>query len=106
MGHRIRSLRVAIVAASFIALTALPGTWSAQVPGNAFSPTAAWAGGTPDETLVPPPTPPKKAPSPHGLSVVKPGTPAAERSVTGARLSSLQRWIIAWNVARAMALRH
>jgi len=55
--------RVLLVAVLGLTILALPVTWPNQVPKSAIGPIPAWAAGSPDETLNPPPTPPKKSAS-------------------------------------------
>lgn len=108
MGLRIRSLRLALLAATFIALTALPGAWLAQESGNAFGPATAWAGGTPDETLNPPPTPPKKLGS--SSQRYDPSISTSEAAVVGrasrrTMITKFDRLMAVWTFVRATTLR-
>ena len=107
MGPRSRSLRIALSAAMLIALTALPGVWFIQTPGNVIGPATAWAGGTPDETLNPPPTPPKKSSSADVLW--DSGTPISESAITyraeRIRISRIDRIKAIWKFLRATTLR-
>ena len=108
MGPRIRSLRLALSAAMLIVLTALPGVWFTQAPGNAFGPATAWAGGTPDETLNPPPMPPKKSSAltmRHGQSIPTPDTAIGGRIERGTTLSTIGRIKVLWTIVRATTLR-
>ena len=108
MGPRIRSLRLALSAAMLIVLTALPGVWLSQTPGNAFGPATAWAGGTPDETLSPPPTPPKKA-SAIGrrldFGTTTPGRAIGDRIERKTPVSTIDRIRALWTIVRATTLR-
>ncbi|HEU4725507.1 MAG TPA: hypothetical protein VFU59_09460 [Candidatus Eisenbacteria bacterium] len=91
-----------------IALTALPGVWNFQAPGNAFGPATAWAGGTPDETLNPPATPPKKSSSVGfrgDFSTSTPRSAITDRSSGFARLSTIERIKLIWTIVRASTLR-
>lgn len=91
-----------------IVLTALPGVWFTQVPGNAFGPATAWAGGTPDETLNPPPTPPKKTSAfnmRRGSSITTPGTAVGDRNERRTTLSTIGRIKVLWTIVRAATLR-
>ncbi|MEK7348772.1 MAG: hypothetical protein AABZ94_07850 [Candidatus Eisenbacteria bacterium] len=108
MGPRIRSLRFALLATTLVALTVLPGTWLPQVPGNAFGPATAWAGGTPDETLNPPPAPPKKS----GSSSLRcdPSISTSEAAVVGrasrrTMITKFDRLMAVWTIVRATTLR-
>ncbi len=108
MGLRYDSLRFALLAATLIVLTALPGTWLPQVPGNAFGPATAWAGGTPDETLNPPPTPPKKS-SASSLrwdrSTPMPGEAGVDRVARRTPITTFHRLMAVWTFVRATTLR-
>jgi hypothetical protein len=76
MGFQNRSLRLGLLTVLLVAMTAIPGAWFAQAPGTAFGPSLSWAGGTPDETLHPQPTPTTLN---HSRSVVRLGDYSAER---------------------------
>ncbi|HEY6571977.1 MAG TPA: hypothetical protein VI198_01560 [Candidatus Eisenbacteria bacterium] len=94
--------------ATLIALTALPGAWLPQVPGNAFGPATAWAGGTPDETLNPPPTPPKKSTASslrwdHSTST--PEAAVVDRAARRTFFTKFERLMAVWNIVRATTLR-
>ena len=108
MGPRIRSLRLALSATMLIVLTALPGVWFTQVPGNAFGPATAWAGGTPDETLSPPPMPPKKSGAlsmRRDNSIPTPGTAIGDRIERRTTISTIERIKAIWTIVRATTLR-
>jgi hypothetical protein len=109
MGHRLRSLRYALLLSGLFAIAALPGLWSDQTPGSSFGPAIAWAGGTPDETLNPPPTPPtsgggKKSSTDYGYATgsTEVATDAASVQSTTDRPS---RWSLFWLVIRSTVLR-
>ena len=70
-----------------------PAPSTVQNRVNAFGPTAAWAS-SPDETLNPPPAPPKKS---AGLTIVAPGTQG--RAITGRMLFSIM-WRMYWAAVR------
>ncbi len=110
MGFRIRSLHYAMFVLVFIAIAVLPGNWSPQIPGSPFGPATAWAGGTPDETLNPPPSPPQgasHAKSPHRDTYAVGSGESSDRldqaSVTSAKDG--MRWYVIWRVVRATVLR-
>jgi hypothetical protein len=46
-------------------VTSLPALQHDRIPRSAIAPSIAWAGGSPDETLKPPPVPPKARAVPH-----------------------------------------
>jgi hypothetical protein len=108
MGLRYRSLRFALLAATLVALTALPSTWLFQAPGNAFGPATVWAGGTPDETLNPPPTPPgRKSASFHrrDTSITMPEATVVDRASRRTESTMFHRLRAAWAIVRATTLR-
>lgn len=108
MGIRARSLRIALSASMLLALTALPGAWFDQAPGNAIGTATAWAGGTPDETLNPPPTPPKKSSS-VGARWDR-STSTSDAAITRSaypttRISRIDRIKAIWTLLRVTTLR-
>lgn len=108
MGLRYVSLRFALLAATLIVLTALPGTWLPQVPGNAFGPATVWAGGTPDETLNPPPAPPKKSSAPSQRwdhSTPMPAERGVDRVDRRAPITTFDQLMAVWTFVRATTLR-
>lgn len=54
MGSLPRIAKIALASTFLFALTSLPAILPDRVPGSGIAPTAAWAGGSPDETLKPP----------------------------------------------------
>ena len=108
MGLRVRSIRFALSVAMLFALTALPGVWFNQAPGNAIGTATAWAGGTPDETLNPPPTPPKKSSS-IGMrwdySTSTPETAITRGADRSTRISRIDRIKAIWMLLRVTTLR-
>jgi hypothetical protein len=106
MGLRTRSFRCAILVLLGLAIAALPGTWPGQVPGSTFGPTLTWAGGTPDETLNPPPTPPQSGTNPKKGTSYATGGPTAADRLSQASLDDRGRtWRTIWQVLRAAILR-
>jgi hypothetical protein len=109
MGYRLRSLRYALLISVMFAIAALPGLWSNQTPGSTFGPAIAWAGGTPDETLNPPPTPPtngggKKTSDGYGYAVGTTDVATDAAEVQGAT-DRPSRWSLFWLVIRSTVLR-
>ena len=47
-----------LIPLAIITLVAIPVSWTVRAPWTAIGPSLAWAG-SPDETLRPPPTPPR-----------------------------------------------
>ena len=109
MGFRIRSLRLGVSTLLLVAMTAIPGAWHFQAPGTALGPAISWAGGTPDETLHPQPTPTtKRAASavPGGAcDTTKPGAIMSARSESGPGATLRDRLIALWTFVRATTLR-
>ena len=111
MGFRIRSLRLGLSTVLLVAMTAIPSAWDSQAPGTAFGPVACWAGGTPDETLHPQPTPTSGK---RSMAMAPRGSDYSERSdvAANARIGSVapvhlrDRLIAVWTVVRAMSLRY
>ncbi|HSQ59384.1 MAG TPA: hypothetical protein VLT84_02955 [Acidobacteriota bacterium] len=91
------------------AIAALPGFWNHQTPGSSIGPSIAWAGGTPDETLNPPPTPPpsgsgKKTSGEYAYGV--PSTDGASDAATIRQTTDRSsRWSMIWLVIRSTVLR-
>jgi hypothetical protein len=101
MGLRIRSIRLAIFAVLFVAMTAIPGAWYFQAPGTAFGPAISWAGGTPDETLHP-----QQTPTGHRMYSLSPRD--ADHASADSRESAptlSDRLIALWTFVRATTLR-
>jgi len=101
MGLLRRLATIAAAVALCIALTSLPTLRPHRITGSAFVPAAAWAGGSPDETLKPPPPPLSK--SRQYLVQVR---PSAERNdVRADRLTTVERWLLLYRVYLASVLR-
>ncbi|HET9951690.1 MAG TPA: hypothetical protein VFS09_07850 [Candidatus Eisenbacteria bacterium] len=111
MGFRLRSLRLGLLTVLLVAMTAIPSAWYSQAPGTAFGPVACWAGGTPDETLHPQPTPTSGkrtiglAPRAGDYSK-RPDVASNARIGAGGPVNSRDRLIAIWTFVRAMSLRH
>jgi len=110
MGFRIRSLHYAMFVLVFFAIAVLPGNWTSQLPGSPFGPATAWAGGTPDETLNPPPIPPQAGS--HAKTPTRPvyqvGSRGSSDRFDPTSMASAKRgmtWSMIWRVVRATALR-
>lgn len=103
-----RSSRIAILALALLSLISLPTLRIDRNPGSALTPSIAWAGGSPDETLKPPDSPPTTTP-PKSASITRSGSTSVDpamvthRSYT--RLTALQRWQIFVSVFRTFATR-
>src|SRR3990172_1775472 len=54
-----RRIQIATTLATFLFLLVLPVAWTDQAPWHGIAPSLSHAGGSPDETLNPPPTPPR-----------------------------------------------
>lgn len=102
MGLLPRVVRPAVGIAVVLTLISLPTLRTYRIPGSALSPTLAFAsGGSPDETLNPPPAPPKKA------SAMRLGTSQVGAPVQSSmrKLTALERWEIYYRVFRLFAHR-
>ena len=110
MGFRIRSLRLGFFTVLLVAMTAIPSAWYFQAPGTAFGPAACWAGGTPDETLHPQPTPTQgkrlmSVPPRGGDYSNRPDVAHSARIGAGEPVNLRVRLIAIWTFVRAMSLR-
>lgn len=101
MGLLPRVLTIALGVTALLALLSLPSLRSDRTLGSALAPSVAWAGGSPDETLNPPPVPPKSA-SRIGQSTVQAGV-SVHRTVP--KFTALERWEIYYRVFRIFAHR-
>jgi hypothetical protein len=92
----------------FLAIAALPGSWSIQNPGSVTGPAIAWAGGTPDETLNPPPTPPSgshvKSPKSGSYTTVPQGSPTLDTTGSAPSVRGTT-WDAIWRMIHATMLR-
>jgi hypothetical protein len=108
MGFRIDTLRLGLFTVLLVAMTAIPGAWYCQAPGTALGPSISWAGGTPDETLHPQPSPTGKrtylSPQSRGTDN-RPGATLCTRSNPGAAATLRDRLIALWTFIRATSLR-
>ena len=85
--------RLAKVTLAFVLLFLLAsvnGTWSSHGTGRLLSVSPAWAG-SPDETLNPPPTPPKSKYCGISMNAYS-STPSSTTSVTRTEAASGLRW--------------
>lgn len=104
-----RVLRLAVLTLALLTLISLPTLRSDRNTGSALTPTIAWAGGSPDETLKPPDSPPPSTP-PKSASITGFGTASTDAATIGThraytRLTALQRWQIFVSVFRTFATR-
>lgn len=108
MGFLNRSLRLGLFSVMLVAMTAIPSTWNLQAPGTALGPTPSWAGGTPDESLHPQPTPttPKRTISAPSLGHAGSTIVTDRSTTTGAQGTLRDRLIAVWTFVRAMSLRN
>ena len=110
MGFRIVSLRLGLFTVLLVAMTAIPGAWYFQAPGTALGPSISWAGGTPDETLHPQPTPTSgkrlyAMPPRGGYDTKRPEATLVARSHNGTAANLRDRLIALWTFVRATSLR-
>lgn len=104
-----RVLRLAVLTLALLTLISLPTLRAQRNPGSALTPSIAWAGGSPDETLKPPDQPPPSTPL-KASSVTRLGTSSTDAVRVGVdrrytRLTALQRWQIFVSVFRTFATR-
>jgi len=109
MGFQIRSLRLGLFTVLLVAMTAIPSAWYFQAPGTAFGPIACWAGGTPDETLRPQPTPTAAKRTltvpPRGGDYSRRSDLAPKARIEAGESANLRdRLIAVWTFVRAMSL--
>jgi hypothetical protein len=96
MGLLPRAVRPALGVVVVLTLISLPTLRTQRIPGSALSPTVAWAGGSPDETLNPPAVPPKKS-SAMRLGTTQVGAPVQSSM---RKFTALERWEIYYRVFR------
>lgn len=104
-----RSTRVAVLTVALLTLISLPALRIDRNMGSALTPSIAWAGGSPDETLKPPDAPPTTTP-PKSAAVTRLGYTGMDATTIGTkqsitRLTALQRWHIFVSVFRTFATR-
>ena len=106
MGLLPRVFKLAVGALVLLALISLPTSRVDRNLGSALTPSIAWAGGSPDETLKPPVEPPPPATPPRVATFRYGGTSysTVERSKT--RLDTIGRWEIFYRVFRMFATRY
>lgn len=98
------STRFAIPLVLFVLATMLPVSWSSSGTNTGLGVTSAWAG-SPDETLNPPPQPPKKGGSlTDGMSVTSP-TATVESARTRTGWSWTESFGLTWNYYLSKVLR-
>lgn len=104
-----RRSRVAVLTLALLTLISLPTLRIERIPGNALTPSIAWAGGSPDETLKPPDAPPTTTP-PKSAAITRLGYSGTDATTLGTkrsttRLTALQRWQLFVSVFRTFATR-
>lgn len=104
-----RLSKTAVCSLVLFAVISLPTFRPFRTTGSALAPSIAWAGGSPDETLKPPDSPPPPSTPTKSASITRVGTDAygptlaPQRPYT--RLTALQRWQIFFSVFRTFAAR-
>jgi hypothetical protein len=104
-----RSSRVAVLTLALLTVISLPTLRIDRTPGSALTPSIAWAGGSPDETLKPPDSPPTTTP-PKSAAITRIGYTGMNATTIGTnrstmRLTALQRWQLFVSVFRTFATR-
>lgn len=87
-----RFAKVALASSFLFAFTSLPAILPDRVPGSGIAPTAAWAGGSPDETLKPPVPPRARSISDVRGTDVDGATSWKALRTAVARLKGADRW--------------
>ena len=104
-----RRIHPGLLLALFAIVLALPVTWTDQAPWNGPAPALSHAGGSPDETLSPSPTPPQggAAGSPKRASSMLPRSGEAGRStrVVSRGVLSQVNWLLVWKYSLTSVLR-
>jgi|SRR5687767_6561804 len=106
MGLLPRVLRLVFGVTALSVLISLPTLRTDRNQGSVITPSIAWAGGSPDETLNPPPVPPP----PQKVSAIRIGSEqvadanAARRSIRS--FTALERWQLFYRVFRIFAYRY
>jgi len=104
-----RRYQAATFLAALLMLVALPVTWTDQAPWRGVAPAYCQAGGSPDETLNPPPVPTGTTPttttrkSTTGRNTLE-TTRSFSVSVSSTELRHV-RWLIVWKYSLASLLR-
>lgn len=98
-----RVSRHAVGILALLTLISLPTLRSNPTPGSAFTPSIARAAGSPDETLKPPSEPPARVSTIAWTNQTETSLSSTQRSL--ARLTTLQRLEIYYNVLRLFASR-
>ena len=111
MGLLPRLAKYSFVVAALVALTSLPVPPADRNPGSALTPRLAWAGGSPDETLKPPATPPDPAKKVASIRTIEGYTGGEARLETSRmealrRLTLRQRFELAYRILRIYAIRY
>jgi hypothetical protein len=106
MGLLPRVFRLVFGVAVLSVLISLPALRFDRNQGSVITPSIAWAGGSPDETLNPPPVPPP----PQKVSAIRIGigqasdAQAQRRSIRS--FTALERWQLFYRVFRIFAYRY
>ena len=100
-----------LIPLAIITLLAIPVTWNARAPWTAIGPSLAWAG-SPDETLSPPPVPPKPAKK-AAITLARPDGALASPTQSFWKMDALRGAVstrhflsVLWRISLATAVRH
>jgi hypothetical protein len=100
-----------LVLLTVITLLAIPVTWAVRAPWTAIGPSVVWAG-SPDETLSPPPAPPKPAKKANSVLIhreeapVYPGPALSKVDALSNAVSTRYFLYVLWRVSLATAVRY
>lgn len=107
MGLLPRIAKLSIAATTLLALTSLPVHPDFRGPGSALTPHTAWAGGSPDETLKPPVTPPPEQNKAASVQPLASGSWLdANRQTSLRRLSLFERFELSYRLFRLFVSRY
>ncbi len=108
MTHLPRPSKTAVLLAVLVTLLALPVVWTQQAPWHGIAPALSHAGGSPDETLKPPPAPTGKVvllPRPTSDQRVKTYQPAAHEGLAIRARANGPAWLLYGKVYLSALLR-
>ena len=103
-----RLSKPAVLLAVLFTLLALPVVWTQQAPWHGIAPALSHAGGSPDETLKPPPTPTGKAAClsrPTATDRVKASEPAGRSGLAVRARVPSPAWVLYGKVYLTVLLR-
>jgi hypothetical protein len=97
-----------LLLATLAIVIALPVTWTDQAPWNGPASALSYAGGSPDETLAPSPSPPQGSsitPKRTMSAPTRPGTSGQATRVTTWKDLGRVDWLLVWKFSLTSVLR-